>query len=79
MEALKSEDAQFWVTLLRTYLLGESRPHVVVNARPSVDLRNRRAEAERDRVASRRLELGDHGLLDKEKTLEKARAANKVK
>lgn len=73
-EFLVKQSEQFWVELLRKYLL--SGHSVAVRAYPSIEEQKRMAQTEADRIAEQRKQLGEDGLERKRKELTEAIEAN---
>eukprot|EP00112_Aurelia_sp_Birch-Aquarium-sp1_P017903 Seg42.13_Seg42.8 transcript_id=Seg42.13_Seg42.8/GoldUCD/mRNA.D3Y31 product="putative protein C05D11.1" protein_id=Seg42.13_Seg42.8/GoldUCD/D3Y31 len=70
LEKLKKESSEFWVALLKEYLI--NRPKIVIIGDPSEKMMKDMAEEEKQRIAEQRKELGEDGLSEKEEALENA-------
>ena len=73
---LKQECSDFWVGLLKKYIVNQKI--VVVVSEPSEELMKKMGDEERERVAAQANQLGPEGLEQKRKQLESAIKENEV-
>eukprot|EP00795_Rhopilema_esculentum_P010837 gene10837-19653_t len=76
LEQLNKEPEQFWIDLLKKYLI--DRPKVVIIGNPSEKKMKEMAEEEKQRIEEQRKLLGEDGLSEKEDELENATDENEV-
>ncbi|XP_067661811.1 uncharacterized protein C05D11.1-like [Haliotis asinina] len=73
---MKDETEDFWVELLNTYFV--DKPTVTVIGMPSKSLMEDMGKMEKERVAEQRKKLGEDGLCNLGKLLEKATKENEI-
>lgn len=73
---LQTMDEHYWLELLQKYIIDSN--YVVVRAYPSIEKQQSMAKEESDRIEKQREELGEKGLLLKEKFLADAMSTNEI-
>ncbi|XP_035211557.1 uncharacterized protein C05D11.1-like [Stegodyphus dumicola] len=76
LEKLLEKDAQFWVDLLKTYIV--EGKFVIVLGSPSPKLSEKMSKEEKQRIEEQQKQLGPEGLKDMANTLKKAIEVNEV-
>lgn len=76
MERLKTEKDEFWLKLLKQYII--SQKLVVIIGDPSEDFMKKMGEEEKQRVEKQAACLGEKGLKEKSLCLENALSQNNV-
>jgi Zn-dependent M16 (insulinase) family peptidase len=76
LELLQQQDAQFWSSLIKKYLL--DTPHVCVKSNPSEEMGEKLEKAEKDRIKKRKKELGPTRMKALIEDLKKAEAKNAI-
>jgi Zn-dependent M16 (insulinase) family peptidase len=74
---LMKMDVDFWAKAMKEFF-DESKPWVVIRAKPSIEMKHRLAKEERERVEARVKELGRGGLINKQAVVDHAISANDV-
>jgi Zn-dependent M16 (insulinase) family peptidase len=72
---LMKMDVDFWAKAMKEFF-DESKPWVVIRAKPSIEMKHRLAKEERERVEARVKELGRGGLINKQAVVDHAISAN---
>lgn len=76
LQELKSKDREYWITLLKKYLVDSK--YVVVRGVPSIEEQKRCAKLEQERIEKQRARLGPEGLAKRAEDLKYAIQDNEV-
>nr|XP_042906689.1 uncharacterized protein C05D11.1 isoform X2 [Parasteatoda tepidariorum] len=76
IESLFNKPAEYWINLLKTYILHGN--HVIVEGRPSPALAAEMAEIEKKRIEEQQKKLGPDGLKEKAQVLKDAIEQNEI-